>query len=88
MFSRRNMLGFGAAGALTASVAAILAAVFGDPDEPPQGAITVPSGGRSDPGPRSLIWHHDSPTQPTRPQQMLKVPLGRRAIWGQRVGDG
>lgn len=50
LFSRRNMLAFSAAGAVAATTAK--AATFGDPDEPPQGAINANPGSRSDPGPQ------------------------------------
>jgi oxalate decarboxylase len=52
-FSRRNMLAFGAAGAVAATAASANAASFGNPDEPPQGAIDANAGSRLDPGPKN-----------------------------------
>src|SRR5438552_7610291 len=52
MFSRRDVLAVSAAGAvMTASAAR--AASFGNPDEPPQGAVNAKSPGLTDPGPQS-----------------------------------
>jgi oxalate decarboxylase len=53
MFSRRDMLAVSAAGAvMTASAAR--AASFGNPDQPPQGAINATARGNlKDPGPQS-----------------------------------
>ncbi len=53
MISRREMLAATAAGAVT-TVATARAASFGNPDEPPQGAINAKNPGSvSDPGPQS-----------------------------------
>jgi oxalate decarboxylase len=52
-FSRRNMLAFSAAGAVAATAVSANAASFGDPDEPPQGAINANAGSRLDPGPKN-----------------------------------
>src|SRR5277367_1864027 len=53
MFSRRDMLAVSAAGAvMTASAAS--AATFGNPDEPPQGAVNAKGPGNlADPGPQN-----------------------------------
>ena len=51
-FSRRNMLAFTAAGAVATAATTAKAASFGNPDEPPQGAINANPGSRSDPGPK------------------------------------
>jgi len=52
-FSRRNMLAFGAAGAVAATAATAHAASFGNPDAPAQGAINANAGSRLDPGPQN-----------------------------------
>jgi len=54
-FSRRNMLAFSAAGAVATTAATARAAAFGNPDEPPQGAINATSAGRFDPGPQNKV---------------------------------
>jgi oxalate decarboxylase len=52
-FSRRNLLAFSAAGAVAAAASAANAASFGNPDEPPQGAVNTQGNPASatDPGP-------------------------------------
>ena len=51
MFSRRNVLAVSAAGAVAG---AAHAASFGNPDQPPQGAINAKGPGNlKDPGPKS-----------------------------------
>jgi oxalate decarboxylase len=52
-FSRRHLLAFSGAGAVAATAVSARAASFGDPDEPPQGAINANSGSRLDPGPKN-----------------------------------
>jgi oxalate decarboxylase len=53
MFSRRDMLAVSAAGAVI-SASAARAASFGNPDQPPQGAINAKATGTlKDPGPQS-----------------------------------
>jgi hypothetical protein len=53
MFSRRDMLAVSAAGAVMTANAA-RAASFGNPDQPPQGAINAKGPGNlADPGPQS-----------------------------------
>jgi oxalate decarboxylase len=52
MFSRRNMLALSAAGAAMVGSGA-QAASFGNPDEPPQGAINANPGSVTDPGPQN-----------------------------------
>lgn len=49
--SRRSMLAFSAAGAVAATAAH--AASFGNPDEPPQGAVNANEGSFRDPGPQN-----------------------------------
>jgi oxalate decarboxylase len=51
--SRRGVLAFSAAGAVAAAASTANAATFGNPDEPPQGAINANPGGLSDPGPQN-----------------------------------
>jgi oxalate decarboxylase len=50
-FSRRRMLAFSAAGAVAATAAN--AASFGNPDEPPEGAVNANAGSFRDPGPQN-----------------------------------
>jgi oxalate decarboxylase len=50
-FSRRRMLAFSAAGAVAATAAN--AASFGNPDEPPEGAVNANAGSLRDPGPQN-----------------------------------
>ena len=53
VFSRRDMLTVSAAGAVMTATAA-QAASFGNPDQPPQGAINAKGPGNlADPGPQS-----------------------------------
>ncbi|MBC9983082.1 twin-arginine translocation signal domain-containing protein, partial [Bradyrhizobium campsiandrae] len=53
MFSRRDLLAMSAAGAAMVGSSA-QAATFGNPDEPPQGAINAKSpGSLTDPGPQN-----------------------------------
>jgi oxalate decarboxylase len=52
-FSRRNLLGFSAAGVVATAASAASAATFGNPDEPPQGAINANAASRTDPGPQN-----------------------------------
>ena len=52
MFSRRDMLAVSAAGMMTATAAR--SASFGNPDQPPQGAINAKGPGNlTDPGPQN-----------------------------------
>src|SRR5258706_2614400 len=62
MFSRRDMLAASAAGAvMTASAAR--AATFGNPDEPPQGAINAKGPGNlTDPGPQNPVLGNQFPS--------------------------
>jgi oxalate decarboxylase len=62
MFSRRDMLAVSAAGAvMTASAAR--AASFGNPDQPPQGAINAKGPGNlADPGPQSQVLGNQFPS--------------------------
>jgi oxalate decarboxylase len=50
-FSRRRMLAFSAAGAVAATAAN--AASFGNPDEPPEGAVNANASSFRDPGPQN-----------------------------------
>jgi oxalate decarboxylase len=52
-FSRRDVLALGAAGAVAAGVSSASAASFGNPDQPPQGAINASPGSLRDPGPQN-----------------------------------
>ncbi|HUN42546.1 MAG TPA: cupin domain-containing protein [Acetobacteraceae bacterium] len=65
--SRRNMLAFGAAGAVAATAATAHAATFGNPDEPPQGAINATPAGRADPGPQNPALASQFPDAVTPP---------------------
>jgi oxalate decarboxylase len=62
MFSRRDVLAVSAAGAvMTASAAR--AASFGNPDQPPQGAVNVKGPGNlADPGPQSPALGNQFPS--------------------------
>ena len=56
MISRRNMLTATATGALVTAATSSRAASFGDPDEPPEGAINAKNAAStSDPGPRNCV---------------------------------
>jgi oxalate decarboxylase len=62
MFSRRDALTLSAAGT-TMAVTAVRAATFGNPDEPPQGAINAKSPGNlADPGPQNPIIGNEFPS--------------------------
>jgi oxalate decarboxylase len=65
-FSRRNMLAFSAAGAVATAAPAANAATFGNPDEPPQGAVNANAGSFRDPGPQNptLVSQFPSATNP------------------------
>src|SRR5258708_1429697 len=52
-FSRRDILALGAAGGAAMVATAANAASFGNPDNPPQGAINANPGGLADPGPQN-----------------------------------
>jgi oxalate decarboxylase len=53
--SRRNLLAFGTAAGLAGLASPVMAASFGNPDEPPQGIVNTQNNPRSavDPGPRN-----------------------------------
>jgi oxalate decarboxylase len=51
--SRRKILALGAAGAVVAGASAASAASFGNPDQPPQGAVNANAGSLRDPGPQN-----------------------------------
>jgi oxalate decarboxylase len=65
-FSRGNMLAFSAAGAVATAASAANAATFGNPDEPPQGAVNANAGSFRDPGPQNptLVSQFPSATNP------------------------
>src|SRR6202048_783021 len=67
MFSRREVLAVSAAGAvMTASAAR--AATFGNPDEPPQGAINAKGPGNlTDPGPQNPVLGNQFPSAQVPP---------------------
>ena len=61
MFSRRDLLAVSAAGAMSATAAR--AATFGNPDEPPQGAVNAKGNGSStDPGPQNPAFGSQFPS--------------------------
>jgi oxalate decarboxylase len=66
-FSRRNMLAFGAAGAVATAASAANAATFGNPDEPPQGAVNANAGSLRDPGPQNPVLASQFPSATTPP---------------------
>ena len=67
MFSRRDLLAMSAAGAAMAGSGA-QAATFGNPDEPPQGAINAKSpGSLTDPGPQNPAFAEQFPSVQTPP---------------------
>jgi len=67
MFSRRDLLAMSAAGAAMAGSGA-QAATFGNPDEPPQGAINAKSpGSLTDPGPQNPAFGEQFPSVQTPP---------------------
>ena len=51
--SRRSLLAVGAAGTVAAGISAARAGSFGNPDNPPEGAINANPGSRRDPGPQN-----------------------------------
>ena len=60
--SRRNLLAVGAASAVVTAAAAANAASFGNPDEPPEGAVNVTNPkGWSTPVPRTPTLQATSP---------------------------
>lgn len=66
MISRRNLLAASAMGA--AMVSSVKAASFGNPDEPPQGAINAKGPGNlSDPGPKSQVLGGQFPSAQSPP---------------------
>lgn len=66
MISRRNLLAASAMGA--AMVSSVKAASFGNPDEPPQGAINANGPGNlSDPGPQSQVLGGQFPSAQSPP---------------------
>jgi oxalate decarboxylase len=66
MISRRNLLAASAMGA--AMVSSVKAASFGNPDEPPQGAINARGPGNlSDPGPQSQVLGGQFPSAQSPP---------------------
>jgi oxalate decarboxylase len=61
MFSRRDLLAVSAAGAMSATAAR--AATFGNPDEPPQGAVNAKgNGSTTDPGPQNPAFGNQFPS--------------------------
>jgi oxalate decarboxylase len=61
MFSRRDLLAVSAAGAMSATAAR--AATFGNPDEPPQGAVNAKGNGSiTDPGPQNPAFGNQFPS--------------------------
>jgi oxalate decarboxylase len=66
-FSRRGVLAFGAAGAVAAAASAANAASFGNPDEPPQGALNADAASLSDPGPQNPALASQFPSSTNAP---------------------
>ena len=67
MFSRRDLLAMSAAGVAIAGSAA-QAATFGNPDEPPQGAVNAKTpGSLTDPGPQNPALARQFPSAQTPP---------------------
>jgi oxalate decarboxylase len=68
MISRRNMLMATAAGAIATAATAAKAASFGNPDEPPQGAINAKDpASLTDPGPQSTLLGSQFPSAQSPP---------------------
>ena len=73
--SRRNILAATAAGSSAAVAATARAASFGNPDEPPQGAINTQGNPASvsDPGPHDPTLHERSFPVPSRRRQPMSA---------------
>jgi oxalate decarboxylase len=68
MISRRNMLMATAAGAMATAATAAKAASFGNPDEPPQGAINAKDpASLTDPGPQNTLLGSQFPSAQSPP---------------------
>jgi hypothetical protein len=79
MISRRDMLTATAAGAMVTAATTARAASFGNPDEPPQGAINAKNRESvTDPGPQNLP---SSPrrSRPRRPMWEICRSFGHRS---------
>jgi oxalate decarboxylase len=66
-FSRRKILALGAAGGVAVAATAAHAATFGNPDEPPQGAINAKPDALSDPGPKNPVLNSQFPSSENPP---------------------
>jgi oxalate decarboxylase len=66
-FTRRQVLAFGAAGALAVGASRASAAEFGNPDQPPQGAINANPAGLRDPGPQNPALASQFPSAQSPP---------------------
>ena len=64
--SRRNVLALGAVAGVTLATSS-RAASFGNPDEPPEGAVNAHPGGLSDPGPKNPVLGSQSPSAQSPP---------------------
>ncbi|PPE81129.1 cupin [Kaistia algarum] len=74
--SRRAMLALGAAGGAAIAGGAAQAASFGNPDEPPQGAINSTPGALSDPGPQNPALAAEFPVfQSPPPTDVGTMPM-------------
>lgn len=67
MISRRNMLRATATGAMVTAATSARAASFGNPDEPPQGAINANPQSLTDPGPQSPALASQFPSAKSPP---------------------
>jgi oxalate decarboxylase len=67
LFSRRKILALGAAGGVAVAATAAHAATFGNPDEPPQGAVNAKPGALSDPGPQNPALNSQFPSSENPP---------------------
>jgi hypothetical protein len=84
MISRRDMLTATATGAMVTAATSARAATFGDPDEPPQGAINAKNPkSLTDPGPQSPALGSQFPSAQSlrrRPTWETCHSFGRRSI--------
>jgi oxalate decarboxylase len=78
MISRRNILAATAASGLTTAATTALAASFGNPDQPPQGAINAQGNPSSfsDPGPQNPVIGGQFPSaQSPPPTDVGNMPM-------------
>ncbi|MFA5955391.1 cupin domain-containing protein [Hyphomicrobium sp.] len=77
--SRRNILAIAAATGTLATSSAARAATFGNPDQPPEGAINANPAGLSDPGPKNPILNSQFPSFESPPATDVG---GMPQFWG------